>query len=86
MFSKDPDWSNENEYRWVCIPNDPTIEQAFIPIADSGCVLGVIAGDLVGTEGLDALNEFASAFSITANVAQCSWGNPVRFGADVRTR
>ena len=83
LFSKDPDWSNENEYRWICIPDDPDVTEAFIPIDDPRCVLGLVLGDMVEQDGLEAADEFSKTFRIPANSARCSWNNPLHFGAEV---
>jgi hypothetical protein len=83
LFCKDPDWSNENEYRVVSIPNDRGVTEAFIPIDQPRSVIGVVVGDQVERQGLDAVDYFASVFDIKANTAQCSWNNPLHFGASV---
>lgn len=84
LFAKNSDWANENEYRWVYVPTDPTVREAFVPLADS--VVGLVIGDRLDRRSLSAAQAFAHEFQVEANFAQCFWWNPAYFGAVVMPR
>lgn len=81
LFVKDPDWSSENEYRWIHLPDDESVTEQFISI--QAAVVGLVVGDLVPPQSMPRVWNFANKFGIPANVALCDWSSPLDPGVAI---
>lgn len=80
LFAKDPDWRDENEYRWIYLPDDPTSPNPFVPI--DGALVGLVIGDKIELDDSRVV-DFTDAFSIRANYGRCAWRNPRDHGINM---
>ena len=73
LFTKDPDWRDENEYRWIYLPTDPAATKPCVPIDDA--IVGLVIGSEADLTDPRATN-FVDTFALNANYGQCAWRNP----------